>query len=325
MKLSYQKFCASLTLTYKAILFSSFEDELLQAPFITHITHLFPGVEVLRIPASEALNGAYPLLENLRSPTLFGPPPKIVVDEVTPSHLNALKKLVEQLLPSDKLLLTSGYLKASTALRTFFEATNDLFFTPIYTPNESQIQQTVSALFKTYGHSPTSELVTYLANFYSKSTQLLEAELVPFCLLFTTACPITLSQYLSYTQIASPNETAFLKAFLLRQAPDHAVSPFSSPIGFLRLMSFHIQRLLEQKGSHSRFPIKTSLDMKPVYEKANSLWSVSELTEQLKKIQSLEVSYKTQSLDNQSDILYSLFSLFPENPKQATSQKSHSQ
>lgn len=309
MKLSYQKFCLSPPSAYKAILFSSFEEERLASPLLKTIKGIFPNTPVLRLSAPEALDDVQGILGTLRSPSLFGPPPKLILDDILPSHLSKLKQCIEALFPTDGLFLTTSYLKSSSPLRVFFETTPSVFFTPIYTPNESQIQTTLKDLFRSYGHRPSEELLTHLAHVYTTSPDLIASELSPFCLLFLEPSSIELSHYISYAHSPSFDENSIIKACLLKQIPSFSFPEISSPIGFLRILGFHFQKLLEHKGTKSAFPMKSTLDMKPVYEKALTVWSFSELTSILEKLALIEINYKKQSSKSTLDLEVCLFPL----------------
>lgn len=316
MKLSLSAATQATNLSPTALLLSSFEDDLLEGALekVIAARNLIKPHEILKLPATLLKTDPHKILEILKSSPLFGPPFLLILEKITESHLAPLENLLKSLDAGDFFILTTGYLKSSSPLRAFFEASSSLAYIPIYSPTPLEISKDIKGLFSSFGHVASEELLDHLTHRYLESSQLIVSELTPFCLLFENPSLLNLESYRNFAVHISFDETHFVESFLLQTHEILGQNPSSfSIITFLRLLNFHIIRLIEIQTRSPSGPLKfqgLSLDHKNLYEKALKIWSVPLLLKALKEIRRLEIETKNGSLQESTAMFQRLFQVY---------------
>ena len=224
----------------KAVLLSSFEEDVLDASLATLLETLYNKNQdrpILRLPGALLKTDPNRLLEILTSPPLFGPSPLLILEKLTEASLAPIEAFLEHLPVCPFFIMTAGYLKATSSLRKFFEASKDFGFIALYAPTTSQIEADIKALLTTYGHTPESDLLTHLTHHYQEKAHLIKSELVPFCLYFENPTLLKLSDHLAFMNQTLSTEAHCLESFLLKKKDLMTSQSSLSIISFLRLLS----------------------------------------------------------------------------------------
>ena len=316
MKLSLNSATQKINPNLMALLLSSFEDDLLQPAVEKVLSYHNPqkNREILKLPGTLLKSDPMKLLEILKSSPLFGSSPFLILEKVTESHLEPLKVLLQSLTAEDFFILTTGYLKSSSLLRTFFESSSILAYVPIYSPTPSEIQIEIKSLFTTFKHTPSMDLLEHLSHRYLEASHLIVSELTPFCLFFENPSPLSLDDYRKFATQVSFDELYYLESFFLqtKEILDQNISSFSM-ISFLRLLNFHMIRLIEMRGKGESGPFRfsnLSMAQRNLYEKALKIWSTSLLLHGLQEIRRLEIEVKNSTLQEPKDMFHCLFQIY---------------
>ncbi|MBS0186019.1 MAG: hypothetical protein JSS34_06750 [Proteobacteria bacterium] len=302
----------------KAVLLSSFEEEVLDASLSTLLESVYNKNQdrsISRLPATLLKTDPNRLLEILSSPPLFGPPPLLIIEKLTEASLNSLETFLEHLPNCPFFIMTAGYLKATSSLRKFCETSKDIGFIALYAPTTSQIEADIKALLIRYGHTPEPALLRHLVHHYQEKTHLIKSELVPFCLYFEKPTSLKLSDHLTFMNKTLSTEAHCLESFLLKRKDLIEGMPQLSIISFLRLLNFHILRLLEIRPNFSgtsgilKFP-HLALKDKALYEEALRKWTTKELFHVLNLLKTLEIEAKRGSLQESDMMLRRLIQVY---------------
>ena len=302
----------------KAVLLSSFEEDVLDASLGTLLETLYNKDQdrpISRLPATLLKTDSNRLLEILTSPPLFGPTTLLILEKLTETSLAPLETFLEHLPVCPFFIMTAGYLKATSNLRKYCEASKDIGFIPLYAPTTSQIEADIKALLTHYGHTPEAALLTHLTHHYQERAHLIKSELVPFCLYFERPTELKLSDHLSFMNQTLSTEAHCLESFLLKRKDLMTSMPSLSIISFLRLLNFHLLRLIEIRPNLSgasgsvKFPYLAVKD-KALYEGALRAWTTDALLDALNLIKTLEVETKKGSLQESEIMLRRLFQLY---------------
>ena len=293
----------------QAVLLSSFEEDVLDAALGTLLETLYNKDQdrpILRLSATLLKTDPNRLLEILTSPPLFGPSSLLILEKITETLLPSLEAFLSNLPDSPFFIITAGYLKATSSLRKFFENSKNLGFVTLYAPNASQIEADIKSLLTQYGHTPAPDLLTHLSHHYQEKSHLIKSELVPFCLYFENPSSLKLSDHLSFMNETLSTEAHCLESFLLKRKDLMTSMPTLSIISFLRLLNFHLIRLIEIRPALGpsgalKFPYLALKD-KALYEGALRAWTTEELLNALNLLKTLEVEAKKGSLQ-ESDVL----------------------
>lgn len=302
MKL-YPSALKNLPSSLRALVLSSFEEEVLETILSNFLEIHRKDRAVLRLPSSLLKTDFNRVLEILTSPPLFGEAPFLILEKITESSLEVLEHLLTLLPQKFFFILTASYIKASSSFRKSLEASPHIGFISLYTPTLSQIEIDIKALLSSYGQSIEPELLNYLASLYQDKYPLLKSELIPFCLYFESSSSLRLEDYFQFISKQVSTEAQCLEAFLLKKKSlAQFWVPSLSLISFLRLLNFHILRLIDIRPffSSSREILKTfssSLKEKALYEEALRIWSSHELLKVLETLKNLEIDIKTRKLD----------------------------
>lgn len=316
MKLSLNVAAHQINPNLKAILLSSFEDELIEPAMakILVIHNPQKNRQILKLPGTLLKSDPGKLLEILKSPPLFGSPPFLILEKVTESYSESIEDFLKSLTPGDFFILTTGYLKSSSPLRTLFESSSFLAHIPIYSPTPLDIENDIKALFTSFDHKASADLLDHLSHRYLETSHLIRAELIPFCLFFNKPSTLSLDDYRNFATQLSFDEMYYIEAFLLqtKEILDQNMSSFSM-ISFLRLLNFHIIRLIERQEGRESNPLKfqnLSRAQQSLYEKATKLWPVSLLLQGLQEIRRLEIDIKNSTLQESKDMFQRLFQIY---------------
>ncbi len=318
MKLSLAALYKNPKPSLKALLLSSFEEDLLESGLqnlLERCYNIQKKKEVLRLPASLLKSDPTKPLEILASSPLFGPSPLLILDKMTDSYVSALETFLTRIPESIFFIVTTGYLRSTSPLRSFFESGKSLAHVPLYAPTLADIAYNIKEIIKEYDHTIEDALLIHLSHLYLETPYLVRSELVPFCLFFEKPSFLKNEDYLAFTKQTLSSEVQSLE-FFLRKDKAFLTRPSSfSFIPFLRLLNFHMTRLLEMRptlalsSSSLKWP-RLSLKDKDLYEKALQVWTTSDILEVLSVLHDFEIKVKEKGEQTSEELIGELFKKF---------------